>query len=471
MAHGSDLVRLAETRIGEKYVWGANAPKDDPNWKGPWDCAEFTSWLVYQTTQRLYGCRPLNKPSSANAYTGYWGDDAKTFGKIVSIERAIQTPGAFLLRLPNRNRRPASGHVVLTDGNGGTIEAMGTAFGVRRGKTHGRLWDLGILVPWISYDGAANLPTEPTEPPPSAHVVILRRGKPMVEDPRVEALQKALLAAGFDPGPIDGLFGPLTEAAVFEFQSAKNLTVDGEVGPETGGALGLPYWQNTPTLPPHEQPAEPQPIPPPAADWPIDTRPVLPSVDLDRIRGEYDQMWDTMAIRDSKLPEVRRMATAIANGRNRYESVASHFGSLPWYVVGTLHALECSCNFQEHLHNGDPLISRTVHVPKNRPPIWTPQSTWEESARDAIEIEGLGRPRNWDLPEILYAFERYNGFGPRRRFGVATAYLWSFSNHYVRGKYIGDGVWDPDAVSKQAGAAVLLKYLVSSNVIVEPSHG
>jgi DNA invertase Pin-like site-specific DNA recombinase/peptidoglycan hydrolase-like protein with peptidoglycan-binding domain len=57
---------------------------------------------------------------------------------------------------------------------------------------------------------------------------------------RVRALQRRLRAVGVDPGPVDGRFGPLTEAAVRRFQSARGLVVDGIVGPRTRPALRAP---------------------------------------------------------------------------------------------------------------------------------------------------------------------------------------------------------------------------------------
>ncbi|NLH00732.1 MAG: peptidoglycan-binding protein, partial [Clostridiales bacterium] len=44
---------------------------------------------------------------------------------------------------------------------------------------------------------------------------------------------------GYDPGEIDGVYGPMTEAAVRKFQKEHGLEVDGIVGPLTWTALGL----------------------------------------------------------------------------------------------------------------------------------------------------------------------------------------------------------------------------------------
>ena len=64
----------------------------------------------------------------------------------------------------------------------------------------------------------------------------LKRG---AHGPDVERLQKALAAAGFRPGRIDGRFGAATEAALLAFQRAHGLLADGVAGPVTRHALGL----------------------------------------------------------------------------------------------------------------------------------------------------------------------------------------------------------------------------------------
>ncbi len=50
-------------------------------------------------------------------------------------------------------------------------------------------------------------------------------------------VQRLLKSRGFDPGPLDGVFGSMTEKAVKSFQASIGLSVDGLVGPETAEAL------------------------------------------------------------------------------------------------------------------------------------------------------------------------------------------------------------------------------------------
>ncbi len=83
---GEKVVQIARQHVGEGYVLGVLVPKNNPNWKGPWDCTEFVSWAVFQTATALYGCdRDNGDPATADAYTGYWERDAKSLGEIISL--------------------------------------------------------------------------------------------------------------------------------------------------------------------------------------------------------------------------------------------------------------------------------------------------------------------------------------------------------------------------------------------------
>jgi lysozyme family protein len=51
------------------------------------------------------------------------------------------------------------------------------------------------------------------------------------------AIQRALAAAGFDPGPIDGSFGRKTSTAVRAFEASRGFSADGLLDPQTVAAL------------------------------------------------------------------------------------------------------------------------------------------------------------------------------------------------------------------------------------------
>ena len=67
---------------------------------------------------------------------------------------------------------------------------------------------------------------------------LLRLTQPFMQGEDVRQVQEALVGMGFALAA-DGVYGPITEAAVRQFQTDKGLTVDGVVGPQTRGALGL----------------------------------------------------------------------------------------------------------------------------------------------------------------------------------------------------------------------------------------
>ena len=175
--------------------------------------------------RRLGHSRLLRMPIRAH------GNEIRaTKGQRVSVAQAAGTVGGIVLRYPPE---PGTmGHIAICDGHGGTVEAKGTAFGVVADTVQGRRWDTGVLIPGVSYGGAAVVPIN--HPARLYHI-----GAPNMDRDVIRAIQTALAARGFDPGPIDGRFGENTAAAVGAFQSAHGLVMDGEVGPQTAAALGV----------------------------------------------------------------------------------------------------------------------------------------------------------------------------------------------------------------------------------------
>ncbi len=234
MSTGQDIIKLAKTRLGQRYLLGARVPMNNARHAGPWDCAEFVTWVVYQLTGELYGCDSnAGNPASVETYTGFWHRDVND-GRVrsVSVDEASRTVGAILLRSP----RPGKiGHIAFVNSQRTTVEAHSASRGVTSDKVDGRRWDFGILIPNVSYVAGAHPPAAPSSLP-----TIYRLTDPLTKGPKVRQIQQALRKAGFDPGAIDGVFGSLTEAAARNFQAMNGLTPDGEVGPKTAAILGVP---------------------------------------------------------------------------------------------------------------------------------------------------------------------------------------------------------------------------------------
>ena len=60
---------------------------------------------------------------------------------------------------------------------------------------------------------------------------------PMAGKDDVRTAQQALQDKGFNPGPIDGIMGPHTKAAISDFQTKENLKVTGNLDKETKARL------------------------------------------------------------------------------------------------------------------------------------------------------------------------------------------------------------------------------------------
>ena len=186
-------------------------------------------------------------------------------------------------------------------------------------------------------------------------------------------------------------------------------------------------------------------------------------VAFDTIKTTYADLWSNVSIEDE--PTVNAVADKIIANKDTYMK-AQRASGIWWPVIAAIHNMESSLSFFRHLHNGDPLTGKTVNVPSGRPKTGSPPYTWEESAADALSMKLTDEVDYLDTPEeILWFCERYNGWGYQLGAGQNTTpakrspYLWSKTNHWIKGKYVADGRFDANAGSSQVGVAAILKAL------------
>lgn len=185
------------------------------------------------------------------------------------------------------------------------------------------------------------------------------------------------------------------------------------------------------------------------------------------LRAEYRDLFETCQVRPEYRDDVAWVVNRLCSHRAADYLWFEAFG-FPWYYVGILHVMESGMDWSRHLHNGDPLTARTVHVPIGRPKDGEPPFTWRDSALDALNYRQPATWTDWTIAGLLYRFEAWNGFGYRLYHHIASPYLWSMSKHYRAGKYAADGMWDPTLESKQCGAAVMMRELVNRGEVVLP---
>lgn len=161
------------------------------------------------------------------------------------------------------------------------------------------------------------------------------------------------------------------------------------------------------------------------------------------IHAEWQKAIDATADRLT-LPE----------NKARFLKVEQNEG-VKWFVVAIIKERESGADpaFKLSIAQGDPWSARSRHVPAGRGPF----SSWEAAAHDALVdcSPYAARWHDWSIGGLLTILEKYNGSGYAAR-GLPSPYIWSATDQYIKGKYVSDGVFDPDFVDRQIGCAALL---------------
>lgn len=178
----------------------------------------------------------------------------------------------------------------------------------------------------------------------------------------------------------------------------------------------------------------------------------------------YKRWWADMRLQANREPEFKRVAARLRSHADAYEDVEAATG-VPWEMVAVIHLREADANFNGNLANGDPWNQKTTHVPRG----YGPWASWHQAAVWALKHEGLaGQSKEfWTVERMLYYCEAFNGWGYWLYHDkMPSPYIWGGTSVQKRGKYVGDGKWDPDHWDMQLGCAGLLQLLLEGAVPV-----
>jgi lysozyme family protein/peptidoglycan hydrolase-like protein with peptidoglycan-binding domain len=192
-----------------------------------------------------------------------------------------------------------------------------------------------------------------------------------------------------------------------------------------------------------------------------------------KFKAGYESNWQKMQIRPESAGQARKEAAELLHNKSIYQEIEA-LTHVPWFFIGLCHDRERHFNLHTYLGNGQDLNRVTTIVPKGRGPFLGPNA-FVDGAVDALRNQKLVGATDWSLARTLFRLEAFNGFGYHSR-GVNSPYLWSGSTVYGppeerKGKFVADGVFDPNELDPQLGVAVVLKELmaVDSSVSFEDS--
>lgn len=176
------------------------------------------------------------------------------------------------------------------------------------------------------------------------------------------------------------------------------------------------------------------------------------------LQGEYAAYLSRMAATPSKTGQIDAAAKRVLRPENMdvYQT-ATAGTAIPPAFIGALELRESNCDPSRALGQGDRWDRVSVNVPRGQGPF----KSRLDAMKFYIHYDGLDdNSHPWGMEYACWRGERWNGFGPRAH-GRATGYLWAGTSIYDRptglgGKYVRDGVWDPDTFDVQLGIVPVL---------------
>lgn len=180
--------------------------------------------------------------------------------------------------------------------------------------------------------------------------------------------------------------------------------------------------------------------------------------------ADNTRRWAEFKQKPSFQAAARKFAKRAMEHKYEYEQIAAEVSRktghhVPWWFIPLVHERECvrgvdnwTCNIAQGCK---------YSVKCNVIPHSGPFSSFLEAAVDALIVQAphAGKWTNWSGGGVMTIAEAYNGTG-YARMGKSSPYIWSGTDQYVRGKYVADHKYDPNAVDTQLGVAISLKALM-----------
>ncbi|ONI74675.1 hypothetical protein ALI144C_38280 [Actinosynnema sp. ALI-1.44] len=187
------FLNSAVAQTGDKYVFGHEVSVSDRN-PSTFDCSELVEWAAGQAGVKVPDGSWLQYRQLANS------------GTTMSVEQAMRTPGALLFSFssdPMKGGRPSAAHVAISLGNGKTIEAKGTQYGVGSWEANTKRFQYAGYLPEMGA-GIGGVAPPPPPPPPTDSFThrVNTDPAPMDRNPSTVAASHQMTNAEPPPTPV-----------------------------------------------------------------------------------------------------------------------------------------------------------------------------------------------------------------------------------------------------------------------------
>jgi lysozyme family protein len=192
-------------------------------------------------------------------------------------------------------------------------------------------------------------------------------------------------------------------------------------------------------------------------------------INIAELKKANADRWRDMDVTAGLVPVIDKTSSRLVDpdAKARYVAV-SEKTHVPWFVIAVIHEREASQSWHANLAQGDPWNKASIHVPKGRGPF----KSWEDAAVDALAncAPYAAKWNDWTAGGALTLLEEYNGLGYAAK-DRSSPYVWASTNQYVKGKFVADHHFDPNATDHQLGCAALLNRMAAIDSTIQFSDG